>query len=114
MSFFSTNSNLFKPLGFPDEFGQIAMWTASGPLALHALHALHLTGGFAEADVGVHVRSIELMDFPEIKTLRSDFPETKTNRSFWSGCEFTGAAVRWEDENIYEVYPKGIFNFLSI
>ena len=91
MSFFSTNSNLFKPLGFPDEFGQIAMWTASGPLALHALHALHLTVGFAEADVGVHVRS-DLMDFPE---------EKRKRKRFKSGCKFTGTKVRW-DEDISE------------
>ena len=72
------------------------MWTASGPLALHALHALHLPVGFAEADVGVHVRSIELMDSPEGRICVNSKCFER------SGCKFTGTKVRWEDEDIYK------------
>ena len=94
MSYFLTNSNLLKPFGFSNEFGQIAMWSGSGLLALHALHALQLNLA-AEADKGLRVRSSELVDMHESKTCTS-------SECFVSGCKFTGTEVRWEYEDINE------------
>ena len=71
------------------------MWTASGALALHALRALQLTLGVAEvADVGLHLRSIELKDVGEGQRW------CDSSRCFQSGCKFTSSKVRLEDEDI--------------